>query len=118
MVDALDPAKAARLKARTMLMPSPAQVRDAIATIPQGQSKTMRELRKELAAASGAEMTCPVAARTCWRIVAEAAEEDRADGITPVTPWWRVTKDCKPFSRLPGGEASHRARLSAEGVQI
>ena len=117
VVDTLEPAKAARLKAKTMLMPSPNQVRDAIATIPAGQTKTLKEVRREIADASGADMTCPVAARQCWRLVAEAAEEDRADG-NKVAPWWRVTKDGKPDSRVPGGEANHRALLHAEGVQI
>ncbi|AIE84002.1 MGMT family protein [Fimbriimonas ginsengisoli] len=114
----LDDAKAARLKGRTMLIPSPMQVRDAIAAIPVGQSKTFGQLRADLARDSGADVTCPFAAGVFWRVVAEAAEEDRAEGATEVTPWWRVTRDGKPNPKLPGGESRHRELLGEEGIKI
>jgi alkylated DNA nucleotide flippase Atl1 len=114
----LDDAKAARLKGRTMLIPSPLQVRDAIAAIPSGQPITVNDLRQTLAEASGAEVTCPRATTICWLLVAEAAEEDRAEGASDVTPWWRITRERKPDPRLPGGIANHRALLLNEGVRI
>ena len=114
----LDDAKAARLKGRTMLIPSPRQIEEAIGRIPEGSSKSMRDLRTEVARASGAEIACPMVSGIFWRLVAEAAEEDRAEGVERITPWWRVTKDGKPNPKLPGGEERHRALLSAEGVQI
>ncbi len=117
-VHTLDPAKAARFKARTMLIPSPIQVRDAIAAIPYGQAKALRELREGLAAAAGADVTCPFAAGVCWRIVADAAEEDRIGEAAGVTPWWRVTRDGKPNPKMPGGAERHRALLLEEGVRI
>lgn len=110
----LEGAKAARFQASTMLIPSPMQVRDAIAAIPYGQTKTTTELRKQLARESGADVTCPRATTICWLLVAEAAEENDAD----VTPWWRLTKDGKPNPKLPGGAERHRALLLAEGVHI
>ena len=114
----LDGDKAARFKAKTMLIPSPQQVQTAISSIPFGQSRTLLELRKILADGSGADVTCPYTARICWELVAEAAEEDRADGKTDVTAWWRVTKDGAPNSKLPGGTERHRALLLAEVVHI
>jgi alkylated DNA nucleotide flippase Atl1 len=117
-VHVLDDAKAARLKGRTMLIPSPGQMSQAIAAIPPGQTKTLLQLRHELAEAAGADVTCPAAASKCWRLVAEAAEEDLADGLASEVPWWRVTKDDKPHASLPGGADRHRSLLKAEGVVI
>jgi len=118
VVAVLEPEKAARFKAKTMLIPSPLQVQKAISEIPYGEAKTLLELRKTLADASEADVTCPYSARVCWELVAEAAEEDRADGKSDVTPWWRVTKDHKPSPKLPGGAERHRALLLVEGVRI
>lgn len=118
VVCTLDAEKAARLRAKTMLMPSPQQVQDVILTIPVGKAMTVRELRTRLAEQTEAEMTCPVAAKLCWRIVAEAAEEEIADGQANDVPWWRLTRDGKPEARLPGGADRHRALLREEGVEI
>ena len=115
VVAELEGEKAARFKAKTMLIPSPTQVQEAISKIPFGQSNTLKELREALAESSGADVTCPYTARICWELVALAAEEDRAEGNIEVTPWWRVTRDGKPSSNLPGGEERHRALLLAEG---
>ncbi len=117
-VHELDPANAARFNARTLLIPSPLQVRDAIAAIPRGELKSFRELRYDLAQASGAEAACPLVTGILWRVVAEAAEEDRVGGAAEVTPWWRVTKDGRPNPKLPGGADRHRALLMEEGVKI
>jgi len=114
----LEGEKAARFKADSMLIPSPEQVREAIAAIPYGASKTVLQVRKELALANDAGTTCPYMMSVCWRLVAQAAEEDRADGISDVTPWWRLTRDKKPDPKMPGGSENHRALLSAEGVRI
>jgi alkylated DNA nucleotide flippase Atl1 len=118
VVAALEGEKAARFKASTMLIPSPAQVEEAIRQIPFGQAVTLAKLRLSLANSVGADVTCPYTARICWELVAVAAEEDRAEGMKDVTPWWRVTKDHKPSARLPGGERHHRALLGAEGIAI
>lgn len=101
----LAPAKAARFKAQTMLVPSPNQVREAISAIPYGSTKTLRQIREELAAASGADVTCPYVAGVCWRLVAEDGRE---------SPWWRVTADGKTNPKLPGGAERHQALLAEE----
>ncbi len=118
IVHTLDDAKAERLGGRTMLMPSPQQVREAILKIPLGNTKTLVQLRNELAASAGADITCPVAARQCWYMVAFAAEEDRQAGVDPIAPWWRVTKNNLPEKRLPGGEQRHRELLLEEGIAL
>ena len=110
----LEGAKADRWKAETMLIPSPAMIRDAIAGIPPGTTKTVVQLRHELAEANGADVTCPRATTFGWLLVAEAASGD--DGDT--TPWWRVTRDGKPEPKLPGGRESQRERLAHEGIKV
>ena len=110
----LDGAKAAKWNAETMLIPSPAMIREAIAAIPHGTTKTVVQIRQELAEANGADVTCPRATTIGWLLVAEAAEEDGSD----VTPWWRLTRDGKPEPKLPGGRDGHRARLRDEGVKV
>ena len=42
----LDPAKAARMKAKTMFIPAPADVAGVIAAIPEGETRTIVELRR------------------------------------------------------------------------
>jgi hypothetical protein len=114
----LEPAKAARFKAATMLIPSPADIEKAIFSIPNGATQTLRQLRDTMAQAAKAGVTCPYAARVGWELVAQAAEEDRAAGKADVCPWWRVTKDGAPSAKTPGGIDNHRALLAGEGVQV
>ena len=118
VVHVLDDVKAARMKGRTMLIPTPLQVQASILAIPAGQTRTVKEVREQLATDAGADITCPMVTSIFWRIVAEAAEEDRAEGLSPVVPWWRVLKDGKPNPKMPGGEENHRSLLAAEGVQV
>lgn len=113
----LEGKKAERYRTDSMLIPTPLQVREAIRQVPPGQTLTLVELRQRLADASGAGVTCPLCAGIFWRLVAEAAEEDRAEG-KPVSPWWRITKDGKPNPKLPGGLENHRRLLAEEGVRI
>jgi alkylated DNA nucleotide flippase Atl1 len=110
----LEGAKAEKWKADTMLIPSPAMIRDAIAGIPHGITKTVVQLRQELAEANGADVTCPRATTIGWLLVAEAAEEDGSDD----TPWWRLTRDGKTEPKLPGGREGQRAKLAEEGVKV
>lgn len=118
MVHVLDDVKAARMKARTMLIPHPSDVQRAISEIPAGETKSIRVLRTEMAHAAGADITCPMVAGIFWRVVADLAEEERAEGKAELAPWWRVTLDGKPNPKLPNGVEYHRALLAAEGVRI
>jgi alkylated DNA nucleotide flippase Atl1 len=114
----MDEAKAARYKASTMLIPTPNQVREAIARIPEGQVISLRVLGNDLARANKADITCPLCLGIFWRLTAEAAEEELAEGAANVAPWWRVTKDGKVNPKLPGGGDRQRALLADEGVLL
>lgn len=108
MVYVLEPGKAERLKGKTMLVPSARQVEECIRKIELGKTRTIQEIRDQLANEAGAEITCPMTANKYWRVVAELE----------LAPWWRVTVDRKPSPRMPGGIVEHRARLASEGIAI
>ncbi|MGV3618016.1 MAG: MGMT family protein [Fimbriimonas sp.] len=118
VVATMDEAKAARYKARTMLIPTPTQVRDAMRSIPAGTTVSARDLGAGIARKAGADIICPLCLGIFWRLTAEAADEELAEGAESVAPWWRVTKDGKPNPKLPGGVERQRALLAAEGVTV
>lgn len=113
----LDPAKAKRLNARTLYIPSPDDVAEAIRAIPAGQTKTIVELRRDLAAHGDAETACPAATNKYWKWLAHAATDDDLEQGYHV-PWWRVLKDGKPSRHMPGGVERQVALLQAEGVDL
>ena len=53
------------------------------------------------------------------RTVAEAAEEERREGKSKITPYWRTVKsDGSLNEKYPGGVAAQAARLREEGIEI
>jgi hypothetical protein len=114
----LDPAKAKRMNARTMFIPAPADVARAIAAIPKGQTKTILELRRDLAASGNAETACPATTIKYWKWLACARDEARASAPEYAVPWWRVLKDGQPSRHLPGGVERQIALLKEEGVEV
>ena len=105
----LEPEKAIRMNAKTLFIPSVEDVAKAIAAIPAGQTRTIIELRNDLAATGNAETACPGKTIKYWKWLA-AAQYD--------IPWWRVLKDGKPSRHMPGGIEAQTALLRNEGVQI
>lgn len=106
----LDDAKAMRLGGRTMLIPSPRQLLEAMQKIPTGSTKTLKQVRQELAAQEEVDVTCPFMARKCWEMVASMGLAD--------APWWRITLEGKANAKVPGGVLRHRELALAEGSRI
>ena len=75
-----------------MLVATPEIFDNYIKRIPKGQSRSMKEMRADLAQAYIAQHTCPVTTGIFVRIVAEAAYEKYMNGhdIEEITPFWRV----------------------------
>ena len=115
---ALDPAKAARMNAMTLFIPAPQDVANAIAAIPQGQTRTIVELRCDLALLGNAETACPAKTIKYWKWLAQVADEVQESDSHYAVPWWRVLKDGKPSRHMPGGVERQIALLRAEGVQV
>ncbi len=105
------------MNAKTMCIPSPLEVADAIRRIPLGETRTIIELRRELARLGNAETGCPAATTKYWKWLAQVSEE-YPDETTFKIPWWRVLKNGKPSRHMPGGVERQIALLQAEGAQV
>ncbi len=96
-----------------MLIATPNIVKDYIERIPHGSSKSIPEMRNELAKRFEADMTCPLTAGIFTRIVAEAALDDMKGGKRDVTPFWRLIDPKTPLAKKlscgPGFVAERRA---------
>ena len=86
-----------------MLVATPQMVDAYIREIPHGQSRSIPDLRADLAKAEGCDGTCPMSTSIFVRMVAEAALEDLSDGktVSEISPFWRViASDDKIAKRL------------------
>ena len=110
------PRMQARFGDSGMLVPSPREVEAFIRDVPEGRVTTAARIRGFLARKHLAAVACPLTTGIFIRMAAEAAEEDRAAGRKPVTPYWRVVKeDGSLYDKFPGGAERQRQRLRAEG---
>jgi hypothetical protein len=82
-----------------MLIPSPLLIKEYMESIPQGNQKSIAEMRKELAFQFKADGTCHLTTGIFCRIVAEAALEDLALGQNKITPFWRVISSKDKISK-------------------
>lgn len=88
----MDKAWAGMQPGQTMLVATPMMVDAYIRSLPVGASRTLPELRAELAHREGCDATCPMSTSIFVRMSAEAALEDLADGkaVSEIAPFWRV----------------------------
>lgn len=93
-----------------MLVGTPQMIDDYIRGIPNGETRTVRRLRNELARRADCDATCPVSTAIFIRIAAEAAIEEMEDG--------RSTADVSPFWRLLESGDKIAARLPIDGAWI
>lgn len=114
----LDPAKAARMRASTLYIPSVLDVAGVIQAIPKGETRTILALRQALAALGQADTACPAVTIKYWKWLAHAAFEIREPTSPYLVPWWRVLKDGKLSPHLPGGVDHQRDLLGHEGVHL
>lgn len=102
-----------------MLIPTPKLVDAIVRQVPRGRLVTVGEIRRKLAANFSADVTCPLTTGIFIRIVAEAAEEDRANGRKRIAPYWRVVKDDGSLNpKFPGGVAQQARNLRTEGFTV
>jgi hypothetical protein len=88
---------------QTMLVATPLMVDAYIREIPHGATKTIPDMRADLAAQQDCAGTCPMSTSIFVRMVAEAAIEDLADGkpVSEVSPFWRmITSQDKMAKKL------------------
>jgi alkylated DNA nucleotide flippase Atl1 len=98
------PPKMSQFGKGMMLIPTPKLVDAIVRQVPRGRLVTVGEIRRKLAADFSADVTCPLTTGIFIRIIAEASEEDRANGRKRVAPYWRVIKDDGSLNpKFPGG---------------
>lgn len=118
-VVAAPPAWMKRSGPGTMLVPGPRDVEAFIRTVQAGEVVTVSRIRQFLAGKYSVDLTCPLTTGMFIRIAAEAAEDDRRDGKSEVTPYWRVVKDDGSLNpKFPGGVKRQAERLRAKGHRI
>ncbi|HXB10501.1 MAG TPA: hypothetical protein VNZ45_00830 [Bacteroidia bacterium] len=102
-----------------MVILTPVIINDYIKSIPKGKLTTINEIRDKFAAEHGTDTTCPITTGIFVWISAGAAEEDRADGVKNVTPYWRVLKEGGKLNpKFPGSVKQHAFHLEKEGFTI
>ena len=84
-----------------MLVATPEIVRDYMSAIPRGETRTVREMRADLAKKFKAQTTCPTSSGIFVRIASEAALEDFAEGkpVSKITPFWRLVDPESPAAQ-------------------
>lgn len=88
--------------------------------LPFGATRTVTQLRADLAQQHAADGTCPVSTAIFLRVVAEAALEELAKGSTVerITPFWRVVDPTdKVAKKLTCGPEFVQAQREREGIQ-
>lgn len=76
----------------TMLVATPQMVDGYIRRMGHGETRTIPELRSDLAKQNQCHGACPMSSSIFVRMVAEAALEDLSEGkpVSEVSPFWRV----------------------------
>ena len=91
---------------KATLIPDADMLATALHNLPPGITSDLATVRKSLAAAHGAEMTCPV---TVQRLLVQFSENGDV-------PYWRAVDADRPFAkRLVGGADRVRERRASEG---
>lgn len=102
-----------------ILIASAVDIERVVRTTEKGELLTHDVIREKLAKDKGVQVTDPMTVGLFMRIIAEAAEEERAKGLDEITPYWRVLKpDGSINIKYPGGEEEQLKVLQAEGHQI
>src|SRR4051812_9404094 len=113
----LDSAKSRRMAgALTLYIPSVEEVADAIKAIPEGETRTIEDLRATLCKIAHADTSCPAKTLKYWKWMANLPDELKKEYQEYDIPWWRVLKDGKPSRHMPGGIENQKRILKSENV--
>lgn len=102
--------------ATTNYIPSVTEVALLINSIPVGQTRTIKELRFELAKLHNTDTACPAKILKYWKWMANLPDDIKLTNNQFDIPWWRVLKDGKPSRHMPGGVEYQMKLLNNEGV--
>ncbi len=118
MVD-VPPKMQKRFGTGKMIIATPMIIDGIVRKIPKGKLATVAQIMDKLCEDFGTDSACPMTTGIFLRIVAEAAEEDRAAGREGIASYWRVLKTKGALNpKYPGGMEAHAAKLEAEGHTV
>ena len=83
-----------------MLVATPRMVDAYMRNIPAGETRSVAQMRLDLARDHGADISCPISSSIFARIAAEAALEEAEQGasLSEVTPFWRLIDENSPIA--------------------
>ena len=100
----------------TLVIPAPIEVDALMRQVPKGKLTTITDIRAALAKKHHATIGCPLTTGIFASIAAHAAEEQRQQGKTDVTPYWRTLKTGGLLNeKYPGGFDLQKLLLEGEG---
>jgi len=103
----------------TVVIPAPIEVDTYMRQVPRGKLTTINEIRQALAVKHGATIGCPITTGIFAWIAANAAEEQKQQGKTDITPYWRTLKMKGMINeKYPGGVEAQRLLLEQEGHSV
>jgi alkylated DNA nucleotide flippase Atl1 len=103
----------------TVVIPAPIEVDGYMRKVPRGKLTTINEIRQALAVKHGATIGCPITTGIFAWIAANAAEEQKQQGKTEITPYWRTLKVTGMINeKYPGGVDAQRLLLEQEGHSV
>ena len=104
-----------------MLVATPRLVDQYMRSVPEGETRSVAQMRDDLAKAHGADISCPLSTSIFARIAAEAALEtvDAGAPLSEVTPFWRVIDEKSPIAnKLSCGVELVRAQREREASSV
>jgi hypothetical protein len=106
-------------KGKTMAIPSPMEIHEIMANIPEGKLITIEEMRKAVAHKHGADIGCPLTCGIFSWIAAHAAVEGATEGNKVMIPYWRTLKAKGELNpKYPGGNELQKRFLESEGHKV
>jgi hypothetical protein len=108
-----------RWQGNTMVIPSPIEVNEIMASVPKGKLITIQEIRRTIARRHHADIGCPLTCGIFAWIAAHAAEEEALVGKQNTTPYWRTLKSGGALNpKYPGGIEKQKQLLESEGHNV
>jgi len=106
--------------AHTMLVPSPEEVMELMAQVPEGRLLSIGKIRELLARRHGTDTTCPLTTGIFIWIAANASQEMVEKGLKEeVIPYWRTVKSKGELvEKYPGGVLFQKQQLENEGHHV
>jgi len=119
MVETITDKMSKRWGTGTVVIPAPKDVDEIMRKVPRDKLITINQIRQFLADKHGASIGCPMTTGIFAWIAANAAEEERAEGRSDITPYWRTLKTGGVINeKYPGGAEGQKRLLESEGHKV